>query len=153
RKAITLKPNESGMHYNLGLALYFQQKLDEAVAAFRKAITLKPNHAGMYYTLGVALVEQQKLEEADAVYRKAIELRPDYAEAHCNLGLVLKRQGRFADALAALKRGHELSSRRKGRLFPSAQWVREAERLVHADARLPKILQGKAQPTDAAERI
>src|SRR5262249_22968592 len=37
--------------------------------------------------------------------------------------------------------------------YPSAQWVKDCERLVELDARLPAILNGEAQPAGARERI
>src|SRR5205807_9715546 len=60
-------------------------------------------------------------------------------------------QGRFTDALAAFKTGHELGSQRADWPCPSAALIREAERLVQLDARLPKVLNGESQPADAAE--
>jgi serine/threonine-protein kinase len=66
---------------------------------------------------------------------------------------VLARQGKFAEALAAVRRGHELGSKRPGWRYPSAQWVRQAERDVELDAKLPQFLNGQAQPADAAERL
>jgi tetratricopeptide (TPR) repeat protein len=153
RKAIDLKPDLPQAYYNLGVALDDQGKRSEAVAAWRKAIDLKPDYAEAYYNLGKALYAQGKRSEAVAAYHKATDLKPDYAEAHCNLGGVLLDQGEFADALASLKRGHELGSRRLGWPYPSAAWVHRAERLLQLDSRLPKILRGEIQPTDAAERV
>ena len=73
-------------HYNLGIALRDQNKLEEAVAAYRKAIELKPDYAEAHYNLGIALRDQKKPAEAEAAFRKAIELKPDYPEAYYNLG-------------------------------------------------------------------
>jgi serine/threonine-protein kinase len=66
---------------------------------------------------------------------------------------VLGWQGRFTDSLAELKRGHELGSRQPGWPYPSAQWIREAERAPKLDAQLAQVLSGQAQPTDGAERL
>jgi serine/threonine-protein kinase len=99
------------------------------------------------------LQAQGKLAEAEAAYRKAIELKPEYAEAHCDLGQVLLRQGRFAEALAARKRGHELGSKKPGWRYPSAAWVRQAERLVGLEAKLPRLLKREIQPADVGERL
>ncbi len=153
QKAIELKSDFADAHNNLGNALQDQGKLAEAVAAYRKAIELQPDYALAHSNLGNALRAQGKLAEAGAACRKAIELQPDSAEAHRNLGLVLQEQGHFADALAALKRAHELGSRQPNWRYPSAQWVREAERLVELDAKLPKVLNGEVEPADADERL
>ena len=88
-----------------------------------------------------------------AEYRAAIRLKPDYAEAHCNLGLLLQNQGRFHDALTELRRGHELGSKRPGWSYPSAEWVRRAERRVALEGRLPAVLRGHEKPKDAAETL
>jgi hypothetical protein len=63
------------------------------------------------------------------------------------------QKGQFTKALAALRRGHELGSKNPSWPYPSAQWVRQTERLVELDATLPQILSGKAQPANTAERL
>ena len=152
RKAIDLRPDlAGGPYYNLGIVLQQQKKLPEAMHAYRKAIELIPDYPEAYYNLGNALREHKKLSEAEAAYRKTIELKPDLAEAYCNLADVLKQQGRFTDALAERKRGHELGSRNPGWPYPSAQWVRQAERLVELDAKLPAILRGETKPANGTD--
>jgi tetratricopeptide (TPR) repeat protein len=153
RKAITLKPDYAKAYTNLGRALREQKHLPEAEAAYRKAVELQPDFAQAYYNLGSALGVQKKLPEAVEAYRKAIALQPDHAEAHCNLGHIFRVQGHFANALTALKQGHELGSRNPRWPYPSAQWVRQAERLVELDAKLPAILKGEAKPASSGERL
>src|SRR5207247_744373 len=79
-------------------------------------------------------------------------LEPDYAEAHCNLGFCLQHRGELSGATAALQRGHELGSRRRHWPYPSAQWVRQCQRLNELAGRLPAFLQGKVQPAGAVEK-
>ncbi len=153
RKAIELKPDYAEAHCNLGIVLRQQGKLAEAVAAYRKAIELKPDFPEAHYGLGIVLQGQGQLVEAVAVYRKVIELKPDFPEAHCNLGQVLALQGQFAEALAHRRRGHELGSQRPGWPYPSALRVKESERLVELDAKLPKVLMGEVEPADVGERL
>jgi serine/threonine-protein kinase len=93
------------------------------------------------------------LKEAEAECRKAIQLRPDFPDAHCSLGHLLRQQGRFEESLASFRGGHELGSKRPGWRYPSAQWVRDAERLVALDRKLSAVLKGQGQPADAAERL
>src|SRR5262249_53404349 len=80
-------------------------------------------------------------------------LQPDYAEAYCNLGQALQMKGQFAEALVHRRRGHELGSKRPDWSYPSAQWIRECEKLIELDAKLPQLLAGKAQPANASERV
>jgi serine/threonine protein kinase/Flp pilus assembly protein TadD len=151
-QAIGLKPDYSKAHLVLGLVLAEKGLLDEAVAACRRASQLKPDYGDAYYELGNLLVRTGRVDEALAAYRRAVDLMPDHAESHCNLGIALWKQGEYTQALIALERGHELGSRRKDWLYPSAQWVRECRRKIELDGRLAAVLRGEAQPADAAER-
>jgi tetratricopeptide (TPR) repeat protein len=153
REAVRHKPDYAEAHYNLGLALWAKGQVDEAIAAYREAVRLKPDYAEAHYNLGRALQTKGQVDEAIAAYREAIHLKPDYAEAHCNLGYLLRRQGRFVEALKALRHGHELGSQRPDWRYASAQWVKQCERLVALDDKLPDVLSGKVQPADTAERL
>jgi serine/threonine-protein kinase len=153
QKAIALNPRLAPAHHNLANALRDKDDLVGAVAAFQKAIALRPEFASAHYGLGNALKDKGDLTSAIAAYQKAIALQPEFAEAHCNLGHTLCQQAEFRKALAALRRGHELGSKKPGWDYPSAQWVRECERLVDLDDRLPAFRQGKLQPVSADERI
>ena len=151
REALRLKPEGVDIHYNLGNALATQGKVDEAIAEYREALRLQPNRFDIHYNLGEALGKQGKLEEAITEYRETLRLKPECAEAHCNLGQIILAQHRPIEGLAELKRGHELGSRNPSWRYPSAQWVREAERLVGLDRKLPGFLGGHDKPADASD--
>jgi tetratricopeptide (TPR) repeat protein len=153
QKAARYDPNLADAHYNLGVTYQNLGELDKSIAAYRQAVRLRPRDAEYIYNLAAALNQNGALDEAAAAYRQAIALRPAYAEAHCNLGGVLKAQGQFKEALASYRRGHELGSRRPPWPYPSAQWVREAERLVALDTKLRAILWGEGKPADGAQAI
>ena len=89
---------------NLGISLYDQGKLDEAVAAYRQAIQLEPTHALAHCNLGNALRKQGKLTEAVAAYHKAIRIKPDFAEAYSNLGVAFYDQRKLDKAIAAYRK-------------------------------------------------
>jgi serine/threonine-protein kinase len=153
RQAIRLAPTDAALRYNLGLALYAKGDLDGAIAEYRKAIELDPKYALAHFGLGRALRAKGDLDEAIAAYGQAIALAPDYPEAHCNLGHALRAQGRFAEALDELRRGDALGRQRPGWTYPSADWVRQAERLVELDRRLSAVLGGQGGPANDAERL
>jgi tetratricopeptide (TPR) repeat protein len=153
REAIRLQPNHPWAHNNLGNALRAEGKLAQAIAEYREAIRLQPNLFVAHTNLGNALDNQGKLAEAIAEFREAIRLQPHRAEVHCNLGQLLQRQGQFTEALAEYKRGHALGTKRTDWRYPSAEWVRNCERMVAIDAKLPAILKGEVQPADVAERL
>jgi tetratricopeptide (TPR) repeat protein len=88
------------IHYNLGLALFSQGRLAEAMAHYDEALRLKPGYAEAHNNLGLALFSQGKLTEAMANYAEALRLKPGSAETHNNLGLALFSQGKLTEAMA-----------------------------------------------------
>jgi serine/threonine-protein kinase len=150
-KAICLKPNYPEAHTSLAIAFHEQGRYKEAEAAFRKAIRHQPDYPKAHYNLGNTLNAVGRFPEAEAAFREAIRVKPNYAQAHCNLGARLAARGRYAESLEAFRRGHALGSKVPGWRYPSAQWVREAERRVELEARLPAFLDRAAEPSSAAE--
>ena len=108
RRAIEIKPDYAGAHYNLGNVFRDQGKLDQAVAAYRRAIELKPDYAQAHNNLGAAFTDQGKLDDAVACYRRVLELTPGAATAHYNLGAALRDQGKFDEAVACYRRALKL---------------------------------------------
>jgi serine/threonine protein kinase/tetratricopeptide (TPR) repeat protein len=158
REALRIDKDNAAAHTNLGLALQDSGHLDAAVAEYCEALrinkALPAVHAKAHYNLGNVLREKGDLPGAMTQYRQAIALNTDYAEAHCNLGLALWRhQGEFREALVELRRGHELGAKDPRWRYPSAQWVRQCERLVELDGQLAGFLEGKVTPANPGERV
>jgi serine/threonine-protein kinase len=153
QEAIRLDPDLVCPVNNFVLALGEKGMVHEAVAASQQALRIAPDKAEVHLNLGVALVRNGRTDEAIAAFRRAIDLEPDLPEAHISLGFALRAAGRFADALASLRRGDELGKRRPRWPHPSADWVRDCQRLLELDGRLPALLQGAAQPRDADEGL
>jgi eukaryotic-like serine/threonine-protein kinase len=103
REAIRLHPDDAVAHGNLGVTLFHQGKLAEAIAAYRTAIRLRPNVADFHCGLALALENQGKRAEAIGEYRTAIRLKPDLADAHLGLGVALGKQGKVDEAIAAYR--------------------------------------------------
>lgn len=102
RKAIDLTPGgiNPPAHHFLGLSLYGQQRIDEAIAEYRIAIEQsKGNYAEARYNLGIALMARNDNKAAEDEFRRAIEQeKKDWPEAHFNLATVLERQSSFREA-------------------------------------------------------
>jgi tetratricopeptide (TPR) repeat protein len=153
REAIRINKENAVAHVALGNALAGKGRHDEEIAEYREAIRIKKDYAEAHYNLGHALADLGRLDEALAEYRETIWLSKDDAEAHCNLGCLLDMKGQFAEALVYLRRGHELGSRNPRWRYPSAEWVKDCERQLELDGKLPAILSGQRQPADIAERL
>ena len=109
QRAITLLPDDAGVHNNLGNAFGQHGRLDEAAASYRRALALKPDFAEAHNNLGYVLRGLGRLDDAVASYRQALRIKPDYAEAHHNLGDAWLRLGRLDDAVTAYRRALALS--------------------------------------------
>jgi tetratricopeptide (TPR) repeat protein len=150
---IRRKPGDAGAHVERGVCLQAKRDLDGAIAAYREAIRLRRDVPDAHVNLGVCLEGRGDLEDAIAVYRECVAIRPEEAEALCNLGLALQRQGKLPEALVHLRKGHALGSRQAGWGYPSADWVRSAERMLELEPRLESVLSKATRPKDARERI
>jgi tetratricopeptide (TPR) repeat protein len=151
RQALAIDPKFAGAHTNLGFALQARGNLDGAIGCYQKALALNPKDAKAHYALGHALQAKGQLDAAIVAYRRAIALQPNFAEAHCNLGHAYRSRGEFRAALTALQRGHQLGTQQPRWQYPSARWVKEAERWVQLDQQLPALLKGEVKAAGAAE--
>jgi tetratricopeptide (TPR) repeat protein len=61
----------------MGINLYNDNKLDEAIAKFNDVIAARPDHADGYYYRGLALLAKNKMAEAKADFKKVLELDPE----------------------------------------------------------------------------
>ena len=88
RKAIDIDPAYLDAEFNLGDALYRQDKFEEANEKFKKLSSneLKNNNrAEAYYNLGNSFLKSNKLEEGIEAYKDALRLDPSNLEAKHNL--------------------------------------------------------------------
>jgi serine/threonine protein kinase len=153
RQALSLNAEFPMALHNLGMTLAARGRFQEAEEAYRASLRLKPDYPMAHLNLGSALGSLGRQEEAEAAYREALRLDPHNPAAHCNLAAALQEQGRLTESLEAFRHGHLLGTQLPGWRSPSEQWVREAERLVELDHRLPAILRGDAAPASAAEAL
>ena len=88
QQVISLSPQLSVPHNNLGILYKRKGLLDKAIEEYKEAIRLKADYAEAYNNLGIAYREKGLFKEAELAYREALRLRSDLAEAHYNLGVL-----------------------------------------------------------------
>jgi tetratricopeptide (TPR) repeat protein len=151
--SIELHPTDAFTWYTRGAVYQALGDPESALANCAKAVDLAPGNPWTHGNLGDVLLNMGRAKEAADAYRKAIAIDKDVAEFHCGLAFALRNQGEFREALGGMRRGHELRSRRPDGSSPSAQWVRQCERLVELDEHLPDFLSGKRSPASPEERL
>ena len=91
RRALEKNANSFESHYNLGNALFKQDKYPEAQAEYQKAAQLLDNKndkkrlAESYHNLGNALFAQQQYDKAVAAYQQSLRNNPKDNDTRYNL--------------------------------------------------------------------
>ncbi len=88
-------PAGSVAQFNLGNALYKNNKADEAVQAYEHSLSTavsKEDKSRSYYNKGVVLQQNKKLPECIEAYKNALKLNPQDEDARQNLQKALQQQ-------------------------------------------------------------
>ena len=105
-----LKTNDvAEIHFNLGLVLKIQNKLDAAEASFSKAISLKSDFVLAHYQLGNTKYKLNKFDESEICYQNAISLKNNFLEAYINLARAQRELRKFKEAEDNLRIAHKLN--------------------------------------------
>ena len=83
------QPHNYRAYVGIGVELFYEGKLDEAIQFYQKALEFKPEYADGHYNLGVVFAKQKKINQAIPSYQKALDLNPTHMEAHSELGWLL----------------------------------------------------------------
>jgi serine/threonine-protein kinase len=152
RKVVDLDPTFAPAHNAVGWTLYENGDMDGAVAAFRRALDLDPRFVQAHTNLGLALASKGLADEAVAEYRRAIDLDPKAPKAPYGLlGFALLQQGRFAEAREAFRHGLDLLPAKDRSQSWLTRQLRQAEKFLALEKKLPTVLRGERAPADAAE--
>jgi Ca-activated chloride channel homolog len=96
QKAIEKQPNNTAAEYNLGNALYRQEKMQEAIDQYNRLTTEgqadKKQLAMVYHNIGNSFLQSQKFQESIDAYKKALRNNPWDMETKYNLALAQKMQ-------------------------------------------------------------
>lgn len=106
RKAGSLRPLPL-YQFNLGLALFAQDRIGPATAAFEEAVRGKSDFSEAWFQLGLARMRAGNAPGAKEAWEKAAQIRPD-ADVYINLGAVHMQEGRLNDAEHWFQKAAEL---------------------------------------------
>jgi tetratricopeptide (TPR) repeat protein len=92
RAALAIRPDSSGAHNNLAIALQASKDYAGAIAHYEKATAADPKCAEAFNNWGTALKALKDLDGAAAKYQEALKLNPKLPPVYCNLGNILFRK-------------------------------------------------------------
>ena len=80
-KAQELEPENPEAFYQMGIALGYQQKVQEAIDSFKRCIDVQPNHAYAHYQIGLAYNQIKRLDLTIVHLERFLALAPTAPEA------------------------------------------------------------------------
>lgn len=88
KKALSLRPEDGKIHYNLALVYDVMGHLNEALEEYRKAVQLNSLDAEAHNNLGIVYYHKGFYEEAILEFKEALKVDSHFNLAKENLGLV-----------------------------------------------------------------
>jgi len=137
--------------YNLGLALDYQQRGEEAVPAYEEALRMDPQLARAANNLGALMETRRQPERAASLYRRALASDSGLTVARYNLSRLLARQKNPTEANTQLQALLQTNPEHLGARLLLADLQAAANNHQGARATLTAGLPGHA--SDAALRL
>jgi len=92
-------------HYNLGIALKYQQNFPAALKQFSEALQLKTDFAEAMVAMGETTLIMGGRQQAKAHLEKAIETEPRLVDAYYHLGMVFSLEEDWKRAIETFRKG------------------------------------------------
>jgi serine/threonine-protein kinase len=152
REAKRLRPDDWTVCNHVARAWLDWGDWGAALTELREAVRRRPSRPVTHNALGQTLLDAGRTAEAIAAFREAIRLDSRFATAHVNLGRTLLARGELAVAREAVGRGDRGLPSWEGKPARAAL-VRDIEKMMALDSRLPAFLRGQDRPADAGEAV
>jgi tetratricopeptide (TPR) repeat protein len=111
RRLAAERPDDAGIHLQLGRVLAAQGKKDDAIPEILTALKLSPSDSEAQRDLADLYASAGKNDLAETAYRTLLTAHPNDPEVHRSLGQALLRQKKFPEAqqelLAAVRLKHD----------------------------------------------
>ncbi|MHA1931790.1 MAG: tetratricopeptide repeat protein [Promethearchaeota archaeon] len=78
KRIIQIEPNNYRAHYNLGIANFNLENIEQAKQCYEEAIRIKPDYKHCFYNMGLIYEGEGNLQEALKYYEKALEIDPRF---------------------------------------------------------------------------
>jgi tetratricopeptide (TPR) repeat protein len=81
KRIVEIDPQNYRGHYNLGIAYFNLNQLENALSACNEAIRIKPDYKHCFYNIGLIYEKNNDLEKALEFYEKTLEIDPKFPYA------------------------------------------------------------------------
>ena len=144
QRVLGLAADFAPAHFQRGLALRGQGRLEPALAHFLRAVSLEPSFAKAEMNLGITLRALGRLDEALARYRRALALTPDSWECHYNLARALDETGAHESFEGHFQKALELAPDPSAVHFNLAEALLERAEFARAERHFRQVLAARA---------
>jgi hypothetical protein len=111
---VAAKPDDAGLHNDLGNLLARRGFAHEAIDEYRKAAKLDPAFYLADYNEGLLLEKEGRDGDAISAYHRSIKRKPGFPLARFHLGFLYEKRGNTSDAIAEYAKAL--------RIDPSLRW-------------------------------
>ncbi len=101
QRALRIDRNFPPAHFNLGVLLFEQDRINDAITELTAYTNLKPDDDQGWSRLGAALIRARRTDEAERALTQALKLNAKNADAHNSMGLVHIQRKRPREAVQA----------------------------------------------------
>ena len=98
KNALSLNPNYSEAHYNLGVVYQKTHQNNQALDCYQKAISLQQAYPAAHNNSGIIYLEKEQIESAIKSFEWATAYSPNYSQAYNNLGSSFQKINQFEKA-------------------------------------------------------
>jgi tetratricopeptide (TPR) repeat protein len=153
--ALRLRPNEPGLHEELGDIYWKQNQLEKAESSFQDELKIDAESLSSTYKLGIVSLERSKPEATVSLLSDLLRRSPGYPGAQYQLGRAQAQLGQVDAAIVnfkavlADKRPIDAETRRQS-YYQLAQLYRRAQRPEESQAALDSFMRLK-QEADAEQ--
>ena len=153
KKILKQDSSLAGPHYNMGIILKRNGRVEESIGHYKKAISLKPDYVQAYNNLGVIYKDSNKYENAIKMFTKAKELQPDHQNSYYNIALIKKEQGLREEAVSLLLKVLDLNPEHSKAKYYIAMIKKNSGMLKEAENYLQEIFKLNKKHEDTAKSL
>ncbi|MFW9825615.1 MAG: tetratricopeptide repeat protein, partial [Candidatus Thorarchaeota archaeon] len=95
KRIIEIDPENYRAHYNLGIANFNLENMEQAKQCYEEAIRIKPDYKHCFYNMGLVYEREGNLQEALKYYEIALDIDPNFPYAYNARNQILSNLGRL----------------------------------------------------------